>query len=244
MKKLFFAALLLNAAFVSPSQTADEIIDKYIEAMGGKEKLNVIKALYMEGVSVMQNGNEVTSKTWIVQDKLMRREVNFGMGSFTMVVTDKEGWRSNPQNGGAFEPIAPDMVQNQQSELDCAGPLFDYAAKGHKAELIGKEDVEGTECYKIKLTLKSGRDISYFIDPKTWLIIRSTRKGGGMMGGRRGGGGASPDAELKIDYSDYRKTPEGYMFAHTIAMGGMGASTNYEKIEVNKPVEEKLYKPQ
>ena len=53
----------------------------------------------------------------------------------------------------------------------------------------------------------------------------------------------SVDAEVNINYSDYRKTPEGYVFAYTVSMGNSGNNMNYEKIEVNKAVDEKLYKP-
>ena len=53
------------------AQTVDEVINKHIEAMGGAEKLKSLKSLYMEGVAVMQNGNEIISKIYKVQDKLL-----------------------------------------------------------------------------------------------------------------------------------------------------------------------------
>ena len=240
MKFFLFSTFIMLLSVSAFSQTVDEVIDKNTSAMGGKDKLNSLESVYMEAVSVMQNGNEVTSKVWKVKGKLLRREINFGMGSVTMVLTDKEGWSSNPRNGGKFEAMTADAVQMQQNELDLAGPLVDYKAKGHTAELLGKEDVGGTECNKIKLTLKSGRDITYYIDTKNNYIIRMKTKGGGM--GQRGGGGGNPDAELVIDYSDYRKTPEGYVFPYATTRVGMGAATNIEKIEVNKPVDPKLYK--
>lgn len=253
-----FTLLTLGGLKVS-AQTAEDIINKHIEAMGGLDKLKSINSIHMQGVAVMQNGTEITTNIYKVQGKLFRRDVDFGMGSFSTIVTDKEGWMSNPRNGGAFEAMPAEMVKNQQSELDCAGPLVDFAAKGHKAELIGKESVEGTDCYKIKLTLASGRDINYFIDSKNFYVIQTTFKGGGgMMGGGRpgggggqggagGGGGGRPggaDAETKINYSDYKKTTDGFVFPFHMGFGGMGAGMTYEKIEVNKPVDQKLYKPE
>ncbi|ULQ54923.1 hypothetical protein KJS94_09760 [Flavihumibacter rivuli] len=240
-----FACCLTLTLFTAQAQTVDEVIAKYVEAIGGKEKLSSIKSVYMEGVAVMQNGSEITTKVTKVDKQLMRTETSFGMGSFTFLVTDKQGWFSNPRNGGKFEAIPEDRVKMAQSELDCAGPLVDYAAKGHKAELIGKEAVDGVEYYKVKLTLNSGNDITYFIDPSTYYIMHETRKGGGMMGGggRRPGGGQG-DQEMRIDYSDYRKTDDGYVFAYSVTRGGMGGSMTYEKIEVNKPVDPKMYKPE
>ena len=233
-------AMFVISASMSMAQTIDDVVNNYVTALGGKEKLAAIQTLYMEAVSVMQNGNEVTSKIWKVNDKLVRREINFGMGSMTSVITDKEGWNSNPRNNNKFEPMTPEAVQMQQPELDCEGPLVDYKAKGHTAELQGTEDVAGASCHKVKLTLKSGREITYYIDSKTNYITRMKTKGGGM-GGPRGG---NADAELLIDYSDYRKTPDGYVFPFATTRVGGGGATNIEKIEVNKPVDPKLYKPE
>jgi len=240
MKRFLMLALFVISASMSMAQTIDDVVNNYVTALGGKEKLAAIQTLYMEAVSVMQNGNEVTSKIWKVNDKLVRREINFGMGSMTSVITDKEGWNSNPRNNNKFEPMTPEAVQMQQPELDCEGPLVDYKAKGHTAELQGTEDVAGASCHKVKLTLKSGREITYYIDSKTNYITRMKTKGGGM-GGPRGG---NADAELLIDYSDYRKTPDGFVFPFATTRVGGGGATNIEKIEVNKPVDPKLYKPE
>ncbi|MBC6490555.1 hypothetical protein ACFSQD_09530 [Flavihumibacter stibioxidans] len=257
-----FTCLVLGFLTVQ-AQTVEEIISNYENAMGGKEKLKSIRSVYMEGVSVMQNGNEINSKMTKVNRELLRTEINFGMGSFSMLLTDKEGWASNPRNGGKFEPIPEQRVKAAQAELDCAGPLVDYAAKGHKAELLGKESVEGKECYKIKLILNTGSDITYFIDPATWYIVRDVRTGG-LMGGRMGGGPGGPGqgaqagqarrggsgpggaggAEVVTDYSDYAKNADGFIFPFSVKRNGMGGNTIYEKIEVNKPVDPKLYKPE
>lgn len=242
MKKLSVLMLML-AAFVSVNaQTVDDIINKYTDAMGGKDKLASIKNIYMEGTSVMQNGTEITQKIWKVDGKLMRREISSSMFNMISVVTDKEGWSQNPRSNGNFEPMTAEMVTNMQSETDCAGPLVNYAAKGHKAELIGKEDVEGTECWKIKLTLKSGRDITYFINPVTFYVDRVVTTGGGF-GGRGGGQGGAP-RETKIDYSEYKKTDDGFVFPFKTTVVGMGGGLFFEKIEVNKPVDPKAFKPE
>ena len=251
MRKLvtiLIAFLLINGLNSLYAQTVDDVINKYIDALGGAEKVKGIKSVYQEGVTVMQNGNELTIKSWKVQDKLYRNEFQFGMGAVTTIITDKEGWRSNPRNGGAFEAIPADRVKSQQFELDI-NPLVDYAAKGHTVELVGKEAVNGVECYKLKLTPKSGNVITYYIDPNTWYLVRETRTGGGGMGGPGGGGGGGQqrpgggDGTFNRDFSNYQKTESGYVFPFTVSMGGPGSLT-FEKIEVNKPVDEKLYKPQ
>jgi len=71
--------------------------------------------------------------------------------------------------------------------------------------------------------------------------------GGGGQGGAGGGGnrpaGGNGDGTVNIDYSNYQKTAEGFVFPYTVSFGFGGNSMNYEKIEVNKPIDPKLYKP-
>ena len=240
MKNLLIFGLFVIALIMvqfAQAQTADEVINKLTDALGGKEKITAIHSVLMEGVMV-RNGNEITSKTTKVQGKLYRNETNFGMGSMTILVTPEKGWQTNFRNGGAIEPMIEDGVKGWQSQLDCVNPLVDYIAKGHKAELVGKDTLDNVECYKIKLTTKTGKDIFYWIDSKTYLLNQSSQKGGGFGG--RGG-----DAEFTVMYKDY-KAVEGVMFPFTTeAKGPMGGSPMiYEKIEVNKPVDEKMYKPE
>jgi hypothetical protein len=234
-------------------QTADAVIAKYIDAMGGKDKLTSIHSVYQEGVAVMANGNEIDSKSWKVQGQLYRQEINFGMGSVIVIVTPKQGWSSSPRSGGSFKELPPDMLQAAQMQMDPAGPLVDYAAKGSKAELIGKDTINGNECWLVDLTLSNGHEIKYSFDAKTGYIDRETITGPGLMGGgRRGGGGggggngsggAAPGGPAggsgmnNIDYSDYQKTADGYIFPMTIIAGGFGAKTSVEKLEVNKTVD-------
>ncbi len=254
MKKILFS-LVLTAALISPalSQTVEEVLSKHLEAMGGKDKLASLSSVYMESVAVRPNGDEVITKTWKVHNQAMRREIDFGMGKIVSIVTSTEGWSSNPRSGGKFEAMAAEMVQAQQGELDCAGPLVDPVSKGHKAELAGKEDVNGVSCHVLKLTTKSGRELTYYIDANTYYIARMKAKGGMGMGMRGGAGGNNPNAqqgapaqdrEFVTDFSDYRKTPEGYVFPWTTTIVGMGASSNMEKVEVNKTTDMALFKPQ
>lgn len=239
MKRLLLSAFLLVTATFCKAQTVDDVIAKYVDAMGGKEKLNSIQSLHMTGVATMQNGGEVTTEIWKVNGKLYRRFVNFGMGSSTTLITDQGGWQTNFRNGGAFEPMQEQQLNNQKYEMDCAGPLVDYAAKGHKAELLGKEAIEDKEYFKIKLTTKEGRELTYFIDATTGYINRLSYKGRG----RGGPGGGGEEVEIAVSFSNYDKTTDGYIFAFSQTMGGgFGGTMTYEKIEVNPKVDDKLYK--
>lgn len=250
MKKIVSIFTLLGILFSAGAQTADDVVAKHVEAMGGLEKLKSIKTVYFEGVAVMQNGFEITSKTYRIQGKLYRTEIDFGRGSFTSIVTDKEGWFTNPRNEGAFEPLPAEGIKAQQDELECTSALVDYTTKGHKIELVGKETIEGNECYNLKVTLATGKIVNYYIDNKNWYVVRKSAKGRGGGFGGGGGGGRRPEGEevtVAIDYSDFQKTSDGYIFPMAISRPGMGGSpmkTIVEKLEVNKEIDPKLSKPE
>ena len=108
--------------------------------------------------------------------------------------------------------------------------------KGNKAELAGKETIDGKEAYKIKLTLSTGKEITYFVDTKTYLLIQTKQMRAGMNSNEG-------EREVVTNYSDY-KPVDGIMFPHTISNPGEGpgaGSMTFNKIELNKPIDESQY---
>jgi len=144
--------------------------------------------------------------------------------------TDKEGWTFMPIQGMQKpEPKTPEDVKEALSDLDLTGSLYNYTAKGNKVELLGKEDVEGTECFKLKVTVASGKEETYFIDPASYLIVRtkSKRKVNGQ------------EVEMTTDLSDYKdvdgvKVP----FSMTQPFG----TIVFSSIKANQVIDDKLYK--
>ena len=249
MKNLVLFGLLvlfLVAAQFTSAQTVDDIINKYIDARGGKDKLDSIKSIYMEGTREMM-GNEIAVRVTKEQGKLSRTEFDLGGTTGFVLITDKEAWTYIPMRSPTPTKLPDDAVASMQTELDIPGPLVDYAAKGNKVELIGKDTLDGNENYKIKLTTATGKDIFFWIDSKTYLLTQTSQKGGGMFGGGRKNGNG--DNETTVVYKDYGVV-EGIQFPHTIETkmaggnnAGGGAAT-FDKIEINQPVDPKLYKPQ
>lgn len=239
-----FLVVFLVLVQYSKAQSVEEVIDNYVKTRGGKEKLLAIHSIYMEGARQMM-GNEVTVKVTKEQGKLSRTEFEMGAGNGFMLVTDKEAWSMFSMRSTTPTALPAEAVAGMQAELDIAGPLVDFSAKGHKAELLGNDSANGMLCQKIKLTTVQGKEIFYWIDPLTNLLQQSSQKGLGM-----GGGGRKPVAETEAItiYSDYHEV-EGVLFPHTletkISGGGMGGGgTTFDKIEINKPVDAKLYKPE
>lgn len=236
-----FILFLVSVQFAS-AQTVDEVIDKYMAARGGKEKLNAIKSIYMEGSQEMMSA-EIAVKIIKEQNKLSRTEFETAGGNGFNLITDKEAWNYLPAKMYEPEKINNPLLTAMQTELDIAGPLVDYLSKGYTAELIGKENIDDTTCYKIRLATKEGKNIFYWIETGSYMLLQSTqtdemnRDSGNNNAGR-----------TFVMYKNYKAT-DGILFAHSIEIknenGEMQNSiTTFDKIEINKPVDEKLYKPE
>ncbi len=230
MKRILLSLLVLASAFTVKAQTADEVIAKHIDAIGGAENWKKVNSMKMEGILQVQ-GAEVNVVVTILHGKGMRQDISvMGMTGYE-IVTPTEGWDFMPFQGQT-EPEAKtaEELTEAQDNLDAQGELIDYAAKGHKVELIGKEDVEGTECFKLKVTKKGGSVSTLFFDPKTFYIVqsKSTQKANGQ------------EMEVTTSFSNYEKLAEGIVVAKsmTLPFGEM----NMTKVIVNSPVEESFFK--
>ena len=236
MKRLlylvFAAALFLPV--VAQSQTVDEVIAKNAQARGGIDKLHAIKTLRM--TARLSQGS--FRATFIEQNKRsnMVREETVIQGMAQIQAYDgKTAWQINPF-GGRRDPelMSADDAKPLILDSDLEGLLIDYKDKGHKAELIGHDSVEGTDCFKIKLTLKNGDIRYYYLDADSYLEIKietqSTVRGAVQFS----------DTWL----GDYEQV-DGVYFPFSIEVGETGSDDRLrlavEKIEINASLDDSLF---
>ena len=230
--RIAFFTLISFVTFNAGAQTVDEVIDKHIEAIGGKEKLTALKSIRME-TNLSVQGMDIPVIQTRVHNVGQRVDISaMGMEGF-VILTPTAGWTFMPFMGqSAAEAMPEEQVKEGVDELDLQGSLLNYKEKGHTVELVGKEAVDGTEAFKIKLTTKGGKVRTFFIDPKNYYIIRSVAKA--TVNGQ--------EQEVTINFGDYKKTEEGYVFPHSIGGAFGQGDMTVTKIEINKPVDEKIFK--
>jgi hypothetical protein len=225
---LSFAPWIGNDAL--HAQTADDIISKSIDAIGGRDAWLKINSYKLTG-SVTAQGMDIKIDITAVQNKGQRFEITMmGMTGYN-IATPTEGWSYMPFAGQQKpEALTPEQVKYGQDDLDIQGVLVDYKQKGYTAELLGKEDVEGTECWKIKLTLKNGKVKTDYFDPDSYLLIREVDKG--TVDGK--------EASQTVDFSNFQKLPEGITIPMTMNNGN--GDFIIKKAEINIPVADSLFK--
>jgi hypothetical protein len=221
--------LTLSSVFLQvKAQTADDIVRKWVDAMGGREKLSKIQTVYAENELTLMN-NPASSKTYAVNGKGYKSETDFGGQKIIDCYTVNGGWSINPSAGQATAVHMPaSQIKFGQLQLQTAGPLFDYAVKGSKVELQGKENVNGSAAYKITLTTSDSLQVFFFISADTYYILKETIKM--SVGGQ--------DIDISTVHSDYRKTEDGYVmaFSNELNLGGLVITVTCKKIEINKDI--------
>jgi len=237
MKSLYVGIVAIAvtlSGLMAQAQTADDIISKHIDALGGKEKIAAIKTVYTEyDLEIM--GTTAPGVSYMINGKGYRNELDLAGQKMIQCVTDKGGWMINPMMGQTSpEPLPEDQVKAGQTQFQAGGTLYDYAAKGYKVELLGTESINGADAHKLKLTVPDVSETVYLIDPNTYHIVKATVK---SLAPSAGG------METVMTFSNFKKSEFGYVIPGTteITMPQVSMVINVNKIEINKEIDPKLF---
>jgi hypothetical protein len=185
------ADLSAKSAKLSPA----EIVDKNIAARGGLQAWHAVQTMSMTGKmeaggntrpTVPMTGKRIPSAQLpaprpkeqvqlpftmeLKRPRKLRLEIQFNGQTAVQVYDGANGWKLRPfLNRHEVEPYTTEEIAAASLQSDLDGPLVDYTAKGTKVELEGTEKVESRDCYKLKLTLKSGQVQHVWVDAQTFL---------------------------------------------------------------------------
>jgi outer membrane lipoprotein-sorting protein len=226
-------AWLLAAGLISATawaQTADEIIAKHEKAMGGKDKIKAVKTERVTGKMVMGQGMEAPFTMEMARPNKMRMEFTFQGMTGVQAFDGTTGWSVMPFMGKTDPEAAPEEeAKKMQEQANMDGLLMDYKDFGRTVELVGKEDLEGTPVYKLKVTQKSGDIVYLYIDADQYMLLKQAGKT--KVRGQ--------EIESETVFGDF-KTVDGLVFPHSIEQkmpGGHGGMTmTISKIELNPDV--------
>ncbi|MCX7737711.1 MAG: outer membrane lipoprotein-sorting protein [Candidatus Kapabacteria bacterium] len=224
---LFFC--LIAATLFLKAQTAEEIINKSIAAVGGTEKYQNLKSIFVNAevnsmgftipISITQKG-----KSFYIEQSIMGQVMKIGYDG-------TEGWMVNPM-GGSSEPQKMDEAQleqfKQQNDIT-KNPVLKFKEEGNKFELMGIEKVDDVKAYKIKTTNKDNEERILFINSSNYLPIKLVTERGEEQG------------EVLIkDYKDIG----GIMMFHLIEVKSQGQdiSFKFNEIKLNPEVDDKIFK--
>src|SRR6202521_2821756 len=217
------------------AQTAEELVNKNIQAKGGMEKIKAAKTRLTTGKikgSGRRRATAAAFKQMNMRPNLVRNNLTLQGMTAVQAYDGSEGWQTNPFRGRKDpELMGEDNLRDLLLPSDFDGPLVDYAAKGNQVEYLGHAEVDGDDALRLKVTLKNGDIIYCYLDPDTYLEIRKEIQQF-IRGSVR---------ERVVDLGSY-KAVDGVMYPFSISEGprsNPGAQvTTIDKIEVNVPMQE------
>lgn len=210
--------------------TAGQVIESYIQAIGGKDKVASVKAVrkVMKGEMM---GSPIEME--VVQRVPGQLFLEISMGGNVM---SKQVLSNNEAVATQMGNNIPVGDEDKEQLLIASYPFAEmaYEELGVKTELIGTEKVDGKDAYAVQVTYPSGKQVTHYFDVDSGLKVRQTEV-------RKGPEGEKAFSTL---YKDYKEV-NGIKFPHLIIQpvgGGMKLSLQAETIEVNPEVDEGIFR--
>ena len=238
MKIKFLTLLVALLAIVhgSHAQQVDDVVNSHINATGGKDTWDKARSIKMTG-SVELGPNMSAPVTIMIKDRSkFRFEMEFQGMTMVQAFDGDSGWSVMPFMGKTEpERMSEEEVRGVKEQVDFTGELFDYKSKGSTVELLGKEEMEGSETFKLKISKKNG-DVKYlYIDSEKYIVLKETSVQ------------KFEDKEIESVSipSDYRMI-NGLLFPFNMETrmdeeAAQGQSIKFEKIEVNPSLDNSLF---
>jgi len=243
MKSLITTACLIGLSTFAFAQTAEEIVNQYLDNIGGRSKLEAIQATQMEA---KVDAGGMTLPVKMIQTKKGESMISFELQGRVIVQQAFDGttaWGVNFQTMKA-EKSESEVSENMKRSLgDFPDAFLNYKANGYTLEKMADETVEGTSCFKIKLTkkkqLSEGKEVEnvvyYFFDKNDMVPIMTETE---VMSGPAKG------TIAQTVLSEYQEV-DGVYFPFSITQrskGGPGQTIVIDKVIMNPTIDSKLFK--
>ncbi|MGD2294711.1 MAG: hypothetical protein PVF22_02625 [Candidatus Aminicenantes bacterium] len=219
------------------SQDAKGLLNKIIEASGGREALAAIKDTTVSGsMEMIQMGVSGSIYFYHKEPNKLRTDIEV-MGTVITSAFDGEvGWMVDPTTG-AKQELPADALEDAKNEA--LGFGFVWLIHPEKFGITsvdkGKETVEDKEYIVLEQTFDNGKTSIYYIDPGTYLPYRMVTTTTNQYG---------IEVEQETLLTDYKKA-DGIMFAHTITIlqdGEEFGTMTVDEVKFNTGLEDSLFK--
>jgi len=218
------------------AQTAEELVQRNLQAKGGVDKIKLIKTLRMTG-KVQQGGFTAQIGRDAVAPNMVRQTFTIQGMTAIQAYDGSTGWQISPFDGRKDpELLGEENLRGIVEDADFYGPLVDYQSKGNTIEYLGHDTVDGDDAHRLKVTLKNGDIFYYYLDPETFLEIR-VEKVQFVRGSVR---------ETFSEPGSY-KLVAGIYFPFTVETGskqnaGDRSKVTYDKVEANVAIDPQEFK--
>ncbi len=205
--------------------TAQSVVEDYIEAIGGKDKLNAVNTMRaVMGMEVMGQQAEMV----VSQSRPMNFAMKLSMQGMTMQEQVFDGTKMKTGQMGQNRIVTEGPELAAMKEQAGMFGQMNYTTDGTKLELKGIDNVEGKKAYKLAVVSPSEKKTTEYYSITDGLLIRSVSSEDGPQG----------PGTITTDFADYKEVG-GVMIPHTtIITGAMPVPLKAiaKTIEINQPI--------
>jgi hypothetical protein len=170
---LIATSMAENTASPPANLTINEIVEKNAIARGGLSAWRSIQSMKMSGEMDAGKGIRLPFQMELKRSHKMRLELQIKGDTAVQVFDGKQGWKLRPFLGrSTVEKMSPEELRSAAAETELDGALMDYMAKGYQLELVGVEQVEEKDAYKLKLTLPGNLVRHVWVDAASLLEVK------------------------------------------------------------------------
>jgi hypothetical protein len=214
--------------------TADQVLDKYTEALGGKASIDKLQSRVMKGTWLTSNGMSLGYEVYQSgPDKSYSVLITPKQGNFEKGFDGNIGWEKSSHGVRAIEDTELYYLRRYPD-------LFkDIKLKEQFTRLTygGKDKIDGKEVYVLRGTSADNKRERLYFDAQTGLLLRRSVSVPTMIG-------IIPE---QVDFEDYRDAG-GIKLPFTIRISSIdsffSSTRKFNEIKVNVPVDEtKFRKP-
>lgn len=238
MKKIWLSLLLCSSLIKVHAQdpTADQVIDKYLTAIGGKDALAKIEDMTLSSTSEMQrNGNTMTMENEVKVKKNKFLNVSYMMGNEANRITSDGIKVASVRNmmGNTDKRMTEGKDAIPQIMQGLPFPELYYADYNVQKSVVGKEPVNGKEAWKLELSTAEGKKWYSFYDLESGLKVKSMAT---TEGGPRG------PSTMSITFADYKEV-NGIKVPYTRLQnfGQMEMKAEVQSVKFNKGVKDGIF---
>jgi predicted Zn-dependent peptidase len=212
---------------IPEDMNAEKVIEKYIQALGGPDKLRGVKDV-KQTATVSINGNTIVVETYREKpDKLATRML---MNGKLMQEQVFDGEKASATAMGQTQQITGEQLEALKYEARMH-KFLQYEELGVSLELKGMEEVDGQKAYEVELTSPAGNKHTEYYDVDTGLKIKSKQTVN------------TPQGEITQTetFSGYKEV-KGVKFPFRIEVSGVRNMTmEVDSIQVNDGIEEEVF---
>src|SRR5262245_26349204 len=165
--------LLLNRLSVAQELTLDQLIDRNVQALGGRAAIENVQSIKL-ALHIVDPDFEVDAVYYAARPGRMRIDITAGgQRAYVEAFNGSRAW----QWKGSGEPVEESKTATGalRHGIELPGKLFglhEVQGRGNKLALVGRESVDDIDYYVLRLKFSDGASTTLYLDPRTWLITR------------------------------------------------------------------------